>query len=116
MKNILLLIISLSGNLALITIAQAQPVNVPTFARPQVTAPKIALPSSRPSLSRPNISPPTLTPQTSISFPTTTTTVSVPSFPNVNNLGDRLIQSPQTISFPSQSLPTQFLPTSVTPS
>ncbi len=115
MKCSCLFFTSLLGGLLVTHPLQAQTLKIPNFSRPTITTPQITLPTARPNITTPNISTPRLTPQTSISFPTTTTTVSVPSFPNVNNLGDRLIQSPQTIKFPSQTLPTKFLPASITP-
>jgi len=115
MKSIFLFLVTLWVNLALVASTQAQNVRFPTFARPQIASPQINLPASRPRISMPTITPPNLTPQTRISFPTVNTTVNVPSFPNVNNLGDRLIQSSQTINFPNQTLPTQFFPDSITP-
>ena len=121
MKCLYRVLTSLLGSLCVIQPLQAQTLNIPNFARPTVTTPKITLPTSRPKITIPTVATPTLTPQTSIRFPTTTTTVSVPSFPNVNNLGDRLIQSPQMINFPQQKLPTnangtttQFFPASIT--
>jgi hypothetical protein len=114
MKYSYLFLANLLGSLLVSHSTQAQTLKIPDFARPTVTTPQINLPTSRPNITTPKVSAPTLTPQTSISFPTTTTTITVPNFPNVNNLGDRLIPSPQTINFPSQQLPTQFLPTSIT--
>ncbi|PZV25936.1 MAG: hypothetical protein DCF12_12255 [Snowella sp.] len=114
MKYFYLFLVNVLGSLLVSYPTQAQTLKIPNFARPTVTTPQINLPTSRPNITTPKVSAPTLTPQTSVSFPTTTTTITVPSFPNVNNLGDRLIQSPQTINFPSQKLPTQFLPASIT--
>ncbi|MEB3191834.1 MAG: hypothetical protein VKL42_15955 [Snowella sp.] len=114
MKYAYLFLVNVLGSLLGSYPIQAQTLKIPNFARPTVTTPQINLPTSRPNITTPKVFAPTLTPQTSVSFPTTTTTISVPSFPNVNNLGDRLIQSPQTINFPSQKLPTQFLPASIT--
>jgi hypothetical protein len=114
MKYFYLFLLNVLGSLLVSYPTQAQTLKIPNFARPTVTTPQINLPTSRPNITTPKVSAPTLRPQTSVSFPTITTTISVPSFPNVNNLGDRLIQSPQTINFPSQKLPTQFLPASIT--
>lgn len=114
MKYFYLFLVNVLGSLLVSYPTQAQTLKIPNFARPTVTTPQINLPTSRPNITTPKVSAPTLTPQTSVSFPTTTTTITVPSFPNVKNLGDRLIQSPQTINFPSQKLPTQFLPASIT--
>ena len=114
MKYFYLFLVNVLGSLLVSYPTQAQTLKIPNLARPTVTTPQINLPTSRPNITTPQVSAPTLRPQTSVSFPTTTTTISVPSFPNVNNLGDRLIQSPQTINFPSQTLPTQFLPSSIT--
>ncbi len=114
MKYFYLFLVNVLGSLLVSYPTQAQTLKIPNLARPTVTTPQINLPTSRPNIITPQVSAPTLRPQTSVSFPTTTTTISVPSFPNVNNLGDRLIQSPQTINFPSQTLPTQFLPSSIT--
>lgn len=123
MKYSYLFLANLLGSLLVSYPTQAQTLKIPNFARPTVTTPQINLPTSRPNITTPKVSAPTLRPQTSVSFPTITTTISVPSFPNVNNLGDRLIQSPQTINFPSQKIPTnangtttpttQFLPASI---
>ena len=114
MKYFYLFLVNVLGSLLVSYPTQAQTLKIPNLARPTVTTPQINLPTSRPNIITPQVSAPTLRPQTSVSFPTTTTTISVPSFPNVNNLGDRLIQSPQTINFSSQKLPTQFLPSSIT--
>lgn len=114
MKYFYLFLVNVLGSLLVSYPTQAQTLKIPNLARPTVTTPQINLPTSRPNITTPQVSAPTLRPQTSVSFPTTTTTISVPSFPNVNNLGDRLIQSPQTINFSSQKLPTQFLPSSIT--
>ena len=114
MKYFYLFLVNVLGSLLVSYPTQAQTLKIPNLARPTVTTPQINLPTSRPNIITPQVSAPTLRPQTSVSFPTTTTTISVPSFPNVNNLGDRLIQSPQTINFPSQTLPSQFLPSSIT--
>jgi hypothetical protein len=114
MKYFYLFLVNVLGSLLVSYPTQAQTLTIPNLARPTVTTPQINLPTSRPNITTPQVSAPTLRPQTSVSFPTTTTTISVPSFPNVNNLGDRLIQSPQTINFSSQKLPTQFLPSSIT--
>ena len=123
MKYFYLFLVNVLGSLLVSYPTQAQTLKIPNFARPTVTTPQINLPTSRPNITTPKVSAPTLRPQTSVSFPTITTTISVPSFPNVNNLGDRLIQSPQTINFPSQKIPTnangtttpttQFLPASI---
>jgi hypothetical protein len=123
MKYFYLFLLNVLGSLLVSYPTQAQTLKIPNFARPTVTTPQINLPTSRPNITTPKVSAPTLRPQTSVSFPTITTTISVPSFPNVNNLGDRLIQSPQTINFPSQKIPTnangtttpttQFLPASI---
>ena len=114
MKYFYLFLVNVLGSLLVSYPTQAQTLKIPNLARPTVTTPQINLPTSRPNITTPKVSAPTLRPQTSVSFPTITTTISVPSFPNVNNLGDRLIQSPQTINFSSQKLPTQFLPSSIT--
>lgn len=122
MKSLFCFLITLWGSLALVASAQAQTLKIPAFARPQITAPQINLPASRPRITTPTLSSPNLTPQNTLNFPTVNTPVSVPSFPNVNTVGARLIQSPQTINFPSQTLPTnasgtttQFFPASITP-
>jgi len=113
MKSLFCFLITLWGSLALVASAQAQTLKIPAFARPQITAPQINLPASRPRITTPTLSSPNLTPQNTINFPTVNTPVSVPSFPNVNTVGTGLIQSPQTINFPSQTLPTQFFPASI---
>jgi hypothetical protein len=115
MKSLFCLLITLWGSLALIASAQAQSLNIPAFARPQISAPQINLPASRPRITTPTLTTPNLTPRTTITAPTVNTSVTVPSFPNVNTVGARLIQSSQTVNFPNQTLPTQFLPASITP-
>ena len=114
MKSLFCFLITLWGSLALAASAQAQTLKIPSFARPQISAPQINLPASRPRITTPTLTTPNLTPQTTITAPTVNISISVPSFPNVDNLGDRLIQAPQTINFPSQTLPTQLLPASIT--
>ena len=114
MKSLFCFLITLWGSLALAASAQAQTLKIPSFARPQISALQINLPASRPRITTPTLTTPNLTPQTTITAPTVNISISVPSFPNVDNLGDRLIQAPQTINFPSQTLPTQLLPASIT--